>query len=1041
MEHPDDEVLWKFSCGKLPLEELEELALHLDTCNVCGDRIDQLASRSDALLDNLSADLPDETLIQVSAPSAAGVDNGQLDAPAHYQVLSELGRGGMGIVYKALDLRVDRHVALKIIAPQRGWLPTDRDRFQVEAKAAAHLHHANIVQLFEFSERNGVLFCAFEYVPGGTLAQRLSSEKLTNAETAKIMATVADAVEYAHESAVLHRDLKPENILITPNGTPKITDFGLAKRLDQIDSRTLPGTPMGTPAYMSPEQANGEPEVGRTTDIYSLGAIIYECLAGRPVFEGNVLTVLEQVRSSEPIRPRKLDSTIDLDLEAICLKCLEKSPKRRFQNARELAAELRRFSAGVPVRSRAPNVLERIGKAARRNPVTATFVTLFVASVITAFLGVGWFNMELSFSLDQERRISNALQLQRATSLARSDPIKARTLLEDPTSFRPALRNTYWSLLHAACSLDANAIPETSGATAMDVSADGRLLAVGTQTGITVVSTSGLTPLHSTNTQAEITAIQFSQDSRTIVATGKQGLVTVWDLDSPSAKTFAFDNTTSVDSNFVVFVDTRTILTGHADGTTRSSSLETGTLSTTTKTRSDDSILCLAMNADRTLLATCGGAPHGALKLWDATSWHELDSIALEEATSVAFHPLESDTLISTGLQLDVKQWLIRDGKLKQRDHFAAQITKKVSCLDFSPDGRLLAAGSYDGSVHVWDSQTRTRLLSLPIKEPVGSIAFEGSEHLFVGRLGRDVERYSLAPRLRPQLFIRSAPDDNIAHVEYEPQQDRIITGDDAGRIQIWDAVSGELRFRWQEPSQEAISSLALDAQGNPSWEVRGQLHFIRDHDVRTMNLPNDLFTDDLVHTPHGIMASCASLKRTSLVRGEEEIWRSGFILSDLSYASRADTCVALLDDPERSDTRLGPSFLWIGNPNTELDSPVPTLDYACRLALSSDGQRICVGSETGEVALYDLQGRLQSRTDLRQSAPITALAFSADSNTLVSADDDGRLTFWDPRTRPNLAEQGTLHINDLVAHDLVFDRRDRLLLRCHDGTVRILSP
>src|SRR3954470_1773112 len=312
--------------------------------------------------------------------------NEEPDAPPPipgYELLGVLGRGGMGVVFKARHLRTDRVVALKV--PGHLDLET-RTRFTTEAQAAARVSHPNIVQVYEVGEYDGRPFLALEYVPGGTLADRLTGTPFPPRGAAALAETLARGGGAAHEHGVVHRDLKPANILLQSSpapvrnpqstivelraaglGTVKVTDFGLARRLDVDTGQTQSGMILGTPDYMAPEQAAGDARrVGPAADVWALGAILYECLTGRPPFRGTgMLDTLDQVRTFDPVPPRRLQPAVPRDLETICLKCLHKDPARRYPDATELADDLRRFAAGEPVRARPISRLERWVKRAK----------------------------------------------------------------------------------------------------------------------------------------------------------------------------------------------------------------------------------------------------------------------------------------------------------------------------------------------------------------------------------------------------------------------------------------------------------------------------------------------------------------------------------------------------------------------------------------------------------------------------------------------------------------------------------------------------
>jgi hypothetical protein len=293
----------------------------------------------------------------------------------------------MGIVYRARHVRLKRLVALKKILAGAWADEEDRARFRVEAEAVARLQHPNIVQIFEVGEHRGQPFCALEYVGGGTLADRLAGTLQPARPAASLVRTLALAMDAAHRRGIVHRDLKPANILLAEDGSPKVADFGLAKRLDQETAQTLTGAVLGTPAYMAPEQAAGQKEVGPAADVYALGAILYEMLTGRPPFRGvTVLDTLEQVRTREPVPPRRLQAQVPRDLETICLKCLEKQPRRRYASAAELADRLQLFLDGKPIPDRPRGWLSQAWRALRAHPWLVAVGVLLVLAVAAALI-------------------------------------------------------------------------------------------------------------------------------------------------------------------------------------------------------------------------------------------------------------------------------------------------------------------------------------------------------------------------------------------------------------------------------------------------------------------------------------------------------------------------------------------------------------------------------------------------------------------------------------------------------------------------------
>jgi serine/threonine protein kinase len=291
-----------------------------------------------------------------------------------YEVLDVLGAGGMGKVYKARHLQLNRLCAIKMILAGSHATPQEAERFRVEAEAAARLQHPNIVQIYEIGIAGGCPFLVLEYLEGGSVEQRLSDRPLPPRQAAAMVRSLATAIDFAHRRSIVHRDLKPANILLTADGVPKIADFGLAKFLSGEPGQTgrggltQTGSVLGTPNYMAPEQAEGRlARIGPATDVYALGAILYEMLTGRPPFTApTLLETLEKVRSEEPARPRQEHPDIPADLETICLKCLQKEPTQRYASAAELADDLGRFLEGEAIRVRAPSLIDLVKSTLNR---------------------------------------------------------------------------------------------------------------------------------------------------------------------------------------------------------------------------------------------------------------------------------------------------------------------------------------------------------------------------------------------------------------------------------------------------------------------------------------------------------------------------------------------------------------------------------------------------------------------------------------------------------------------------------------------------
>ena len=473
-----------------------------------------------------------------------------------YEMLGELGRGGMGVVYRARQVRLNRPCALKMILA--GHLAGDRAgvRFLAEAEAAARLRHPNIVQIHALGECDGRPFLEMEFVEGGSLAQRLDGTPWLPCPAAELIRTLARALEAMHGAGIVHRDLKPANILLEADGTPKIADFGLARSIG-VDSG-LTGTEeiLGTPSYMAPEQARGGKHAGPLADVYALGAILYELSTGRPPFKAaTVLGTLDLVKSAEPVSPRRLQPGLPRDLDTVCLKCLEKEPDRRYTSAAALAEDLRRFLDGEPIQARPTTAAEQFWKWCGRNRGVATASA--TAAALLVFLAIGasiaaWKNQQawnaearqreraearsresrdLAETLDRKLYI-NRVNLAYRECLANNIAAAERLLDDCP----PARRGWEWSYCRRLChdesltlSVGSFGVPMLTAA-AMALSPDGRRIAA--------AGLGGQIRLWDTETGREVgtlpgdggpfVSVAFSPDGRHI-AGGGRGTITIWD--------------------------------------------------------------------------------------------------------------------------------------------------------------------------------------------------------------------------------------------------------------------------------------------------------------------------------------------------------------------------------------------------------------------------------------------------------------------------------------------------------------------------------
>jgi serine/threonine protein kinase len=441
-----------------------------------------------------------------------------------YEILGELGRGGMGVVYRARQVQLDRPCALKMILAGAHADGVATLRFLAEARAVAKLQHSNVVQIHHIDQADGLPFFELEYVEGGSLDKRLDGTPWPPRRAAALVATLAGAVAEAHRLGLVHRDLKPGNVLLAADGTPKITDFGLAKSLGADSGLTATETILGTPSYMAPEQAAGNTRhVGPAADVYSLGAILYELLTGRPPFVGaSLLETIEQVKSAEPVPPSRLVPGLPRDLNTIALTCLQKEPARRYPSAAALAEDLGRYLDGAPIVARPVPFWERGVKWARRRPAIAVLVVA-IHLLLASLLGLGvWSYRRIGLALGNEHS-----ERMKATA-AGQQAVRARN---------EALAETYRATLNEARALRLAHPPGW------------RDDALGKLAHLVTVSFPGhdLVPLRSEAVAClagldvrevarfeshlgSVWSLDFSPDGKTLASAGYEGTVWVWDV-------------------------------------------------------------------------------------------------------------------------------------------------------------------------------------------------------------------------------------------------------------------------------------------------------------------------------------------------------------------------------------------------------------------------------------------------------------------------------------------------------------------------------
>lgn len=926
-----------------------------------------------------------------------------------FRLIEKIGSGSFGTVWKAKDIQIDRLVAIKI--PHIVQLDVEqRKEFVREARAAGRLKHPNIVRVHEVGEDGDIVYIVRDLIDGVTLADWLRERRPTMKEASELFSKLADAVHHAHRLGVVHRDLKPANVLISVEGEPHVTDFGLAKVDGSEATATIDGRILGTPAYMAPEQASGDSRAADPrTDVYSLGVIYFQLLTGEKPFRGDVHQIFDQVLYDTPPSPRTLESTVTVDQETICLKCLEKSPDKRYASAEELAKEVQRMLRGEPILARPIGLHTKALRWCRRHPARALAGSLLVFICIAGSV-VGIHESRLRNQADararETRRLLYVSDMNR--SLRELDDVNLQavtTLLERylPAKDQPDLRSFEWYYLWRLLNSDVRTLRgHRERLLFASFSHDGATVASSDYDGVVNLWDVDTGQLKTSFAKhfAPVCAVAFSPDDSTLASCSHDRTVILWDVKSGQIRGTLEHNNQVEKLDFSPRGDV--LATTCSDGSLMVWDIATGNCVKTLKA-DEKQALNVVFSSDGTLLAT--GGEDTTVKIWKTSTFERIATLDGHDDTvyGLDFSP-DGQTLASSGGDNAIILW---DVESKMRRHTLYENKGSARSLAFSPDGKTLASTNLDPLIRLWDTeQGALRATIYGHQHQVRSVRFSPDGTRLV--TASDDKTVKIWDVLKHSGMIRwSAHSNWIRTVAYSPDGQTLVSCSDDGSVKLWDANTGRPRMTLTRSASE-ISEVAFSPDG-ALLAAASDDRSIKLWDVATGQSVSNFvghadFVNSITFSPDGKLVASGSKDQT--VRLYEI--PSGRAVA--SFKAHDGPVTSVRFSPSGTFLATGSNDktakLWDATACKLVTTFVGHTDSISGLAFSPDGQTLATASRDTSVRLWTVRSGRQQLALLGHPMVVRRVAYFPDGKLLVTAGADHTLKLWDANTGE---ERGTL--------------------------------